>query len=150
MRQTFQRILSLILLLALIAGVLWAATGDESAALTFLHKPRTHNTVWDAIVTASHDADDTGDVTQEITVNGIIQKVMFTVPTFTNGSETGQVVIKDNEGGKIFDSGEQPDAAADPYAFSLHEPVTGTISVIIGPSGATGNAVEMTVVLRGI
>ncbi len=141
-------ILGLILLFCV--GLLWASTGDESIALTFLHKPRLHNTVWDCIATSTHDADDTGDVTQAVTVNGIIQKVVLTIPNFSNGI-TGQVVIKDNEDRTIFDSGEQAKNAT--YAFSLHEPVTGEIDIVIGVSGASGGTADsndMIVVLRGI
>ena len=148
MKKTLQRLVIVSLLLALIVGILWAGTGDETVSLTFIHKPRTRGTVWDTIITASHDSDDTGDVTQAIKVNGIIQKVILNIPTMTNGSETGQVVIKDNEDRTIFDSGERGDNGT--YAFSLHEPVTGEIDVVIGVSGATGNTVAITAVLRGI
>lgn len=104
--------------------------------------------VWEALITATYDADDTDDVTQAIIINGTIQKVILYIPAFTNGDETAQILIRDHEDRTIFDSGEQPDATT--YAWNLHEPVTGTIDVVIGISGITDNAVEIVATLRGI
>ena len=141
-----------IVLLLAVAAILYAATGDETVTLTSYFERRNQEPnikpVWDVIVTATHDADDTGDVTQALNINGIIQKVILTVPNFTN-SITGQVVIKDNEDKTIFDSGEQAKNAD--YAFSLHEPVTGTIDVVIGVSGVAGGTGDSIVVaIRGL
>jgi hypothetical protein len=129
-----------------------AATGDETATLTRQSRDGLRSNqryrVWDAIVTATWDDDDTGDVTQAITVNGIIQKIVFVTPDATN-AVTYQVQIQDNEDNEIFDSGELAEATT--YTFSLHEPVTGTIDVVVGPSGALGATnPDATVTLRGI
>lgn len=140
--------IGLCLVLLGLACVLYAA--DEYATLTRQVDIRKNvdYPVWDAIITATYDSDDDGDVTQAITINGTIQKVIFHVPTFTDGAQTAQILIRDNEDRTIFDSGEQPDA--DTYAWSLHEPVTGTIDVVIGVSGAPTNAVDIIATLRGI
>ena len=104
--------------------------------------------VWDVFTTASWDDSDANDLTQAVAINGIIQKIVFVTPDATN-SVTYQVVIKDNEDETIFDSGEQAEAAT--YTFSLHEPVTGTIDIVVGPSGALGATnPDATVTLRGI
>ncbi len=130
------------------AGFLFA--GDETVVLTRGSDSRknVNYPVWDAIVTASHDVNDVNDVVQSVSVNGIIQKVILTIPDFTNGI-TGQVLIRDNEDRTIFDSGEQAKNAS--YAFSLAEPVTGTIDVVIGISGAAGGSGGSIIVsMRGI
>lgn len=136
------------LLILACASILYALTGDETVSHVFVHKPRLHNTVWDDVITAVFDDDDTGDVTQAVKVNGIIQKVILQAPNGTN-AVTYQVQILDNEDVIIFDSGEQAENAD--YSWSLHEPVTGTIDVVIGPSGAIGATnPDVVVTLRGI
>ena len=149
MKKTLQRLVIVSLLLALIAGILWAAD-DSSVSLVFGHKPRRRGTVWDCVVTGAWDVDDTGAVTQAITVNGIIQKLVFVVPNTTN-NRAMTLVILDNENETIFSSGSQAENAT--YTFSLHEPVTGTIDVVLTMlTGITGDAgsIEASVVLRGI
>ena len=139
--------LILILLTLAIVGVLWAADGGQTVAQVFNHRPRINNTIWDTVVTATYDIDDTSNVTQAVTVTGTIRKVILQSPDSTDGV-TWQVQILDNEDVVIFDSGEQ-DEDTD-YAFSLSEPVTGTIDVVIGPSAATGDAtLDCVVTLRG-
>lgn len=139
----------IVAILALCIGLLWAATGDETVSLTDSYDQRFLGTapVWKHTVTAVFDDDDTGNVTQAIRMNGTIQKVMFTAPDGTN-AVTYQVQILDNEDKTIFDSGEQAENAE--YAFSLSEPVTGTIDVVIGPSAAIGATnPDVVVTLRG-
>ena len=150
-----KKILLPILLLSFLAvGILWASTGDETIVLTSSVERRNIEPlvkpVWEYVVTSTHDADDTGDVTQALNLNGLLRKVVFTVPNFTNGI-TGQVQINDNGDNTIFDSGEK--AKATTYTFSLDEPLSGTIDVVIGVSGATGGTADsndMIVTLRGI
>jgi len=138
------------LVLLVLVCVVYAVVDDEYITLTRQTDTRKNvdYPIWDALITATYDADDTDDVTQALTINGIIQKVIFVVPTFTNGAETAQIVIRDNEDRTIFDSGEQPDAAT--YAWTLHEPVTGTIDIVIGISGVTGSAADIIATLRGL
>ncbi len=149
MKKTLQRLVIVSLLLALIAGILWAAD-DSSVALTFTRKPRRRGTVWDCTVTGTWDVDDTGAVTQAIKVNGIIQKLVFVVPDTTN-NRAMTLAILDNEDETIFSSGSV--AENDTYTFSLHEPVAGTIDVVLTLAvGITGDAgdIDASVVLRGI
>ena len=104
--------------------------------------------VWDAKVTAGWDDDDEDIVTQAITINGIIQKIVLVIPDMTNAI-TFQLTILDEEDVVIFDSGEQDED--DDYTWSVHEPVTGTIDVVLEPSGALGATnPDVTVTLRGI
>lgn len=150
MKKYLKTYLVILLMLLAFVCVLLAAPGDEEVALTRQTDNRKdwRYPVWDALVTATWDDDDTADVTQAITINGIIQKVVLVAPNGTN-AVTYQVVIRDNEDSTIFDSGEQAENAT--YTWSLHEPVTGTIDVVIGPSGALGATnPDATVTLRGI
>ncbi|KKN78794.1 hypothetical protein LCGC14_0345660 [marine sediment metagenome] len=103
---------------------------------------------WEIVLNGLWDADDTADGTLNVKINGILQKIILKVPDTTN-NVTGQVVIKDNGDNTIFDSGEKAEAVT--YPFSVNEPVTGTVDVIMGISAASGTAVtNMVVTLRGI
>ncbi len=148
-----KRILLIILLLS-ICAITWALTGDESVTLTSSVERRNIEPlikpVWEYVVTSTHDADDTGDVTQTLNLNGLLRKVVFKVPNWTN-SVTGQVVIKDNGNNTIFDSDEK--TKADTYTFNLDEPLSGAIDIVIGVSGATGgtsDSNDMIVTMRGV
>lgn len=145
-----KKTISILVLLIIVIGLLWAAPGDETVTLTSQNVRNEYYRyeVWDATVTGTWDIDDTAAVTQAITVNGIIQKVIFSVPDSTN-NVAFKVQILDNENKTIFDSGDQTENAD--YAFSLHEPVTGTIDIVLTPAGATGDStLDCIVVLRGI
>jgi hypothetical protein len=145
-----KKYIGIVLVLLVLVCVVYAVVDDEYATLTRQtdNRKNVNYPVWDALITATYDADDTDDVTQALIINGVIQKIIFHVPTFTNGGETAQILIRDNEDRTIFDSGEQPDAAT--YAWSVHEPVTGTIDIVIGISGVTGSAAAIIATLRGI
>lgn len=135
-----------------LCAILWAATGDETVVLTSSVERRNQEPfikpVWEYVVTGTFDSDDTGDVTEAININGILLKVILTVPD-TSSAPTGQVVIKDNGDNTIFDSGEQAEAAT--YTFNLYEPLSGSIDVVIGPSGVTGTTTsDFVVTIRGI
>lgn len=136
-----------------LAALLYAATGDETATLTSsverrVVEPRS-KPVWEHVITATHDVDDTGDVTQAIYTNGILLKVILNVPDYTTGSAvTGQVQINDNGDNEIFDSGEQAENTT--YTFNVYEPLSGTTDVVIGLSAAGGGTHDTVVTLRGI
>lgn len=148
--KKYMRKYIVIVLFLLVACVVYAVVDDEYITLNrrIDIRKNVNYPIWDVLITATYDADDTDDVTQALIINGIIQKVILHIPQFTNGSETAQVLIRDHEDRTIFDSGERADD--DTYAFSLHEPITGTIDVVVGISGVTGNAVDIIVTLRGI
>lgn len=140
-----------LLLFACVA--LYAIAGEGTVVLTSSVERRNQEPlikpVWEHVVTATFDADDVNDVTQAVNINGILLKVVLTVPD-TSSDPTGQVVIKDNGNHTIFDSGEQ--VAGYSYAFSVYEPLSGTTDVVIGPSaGGTGTTTsDFVVTLRGI
>lgn len=145
-----KKYIGICLAVLILTCVLFADTGDETATLTRQtdNRKNVDYPVWDVVVTASWDDDDTGAVTQAVTINGIIQKVVFVTPDATTG-RTYQLTILDNEDETIFDTGEQ--AEANTYTFNLHEPVTGTIDVVVEPSGTLGATnPDATVTLRGI
>jgi len=104
--------------------------------------------VWEYVLNGLWDADDTADGTINLDVNGILQKIILTVPNTTN-NVTGQVQIKDNGDNVIFDSGEKAENAT--YAFSVNEPLSGITDVVFGISGVSGTAAtNLVVTLRGI
>lgn len=128
------------------------ATGNETIVLTSSLDGRNTGPdtkpVWEEIITSIHDSDDTGDVTLARNLNGLLRKIVFKVPSFTN-SITGQVVIKDDGDNTIFDSGEQTKGAT--YTFNIDEPLSGSIDIVLGISGAAGGSGgDMIVTLRGV
>ncbi len=104
--------------------------------------------VWEFVLNGLWDADDTADGTHSIRLNGILQKIILKVPDTAN-NVTGQVVIKDDGDNTIFDSGEKAENAT--YTFSVTEPLTGIVDVVMGISAASGTAAtNLVVTLRGI
>jgi len=143
-----------ILACAVIAGLLLAATGDESGTVTTSLDKRVlsdNYPVWEHVITWTYDSDDAGAETVSIPINGILLKVVCDFPATTTTGTTSQVLIQDNGDHTIFDSGEQAESDTVPYAFSVYEPLSGTIDIIYEPSAAGGSVVEYPVVtLRGI
>lgn len=127
------------------------ATGNETITLTSEKDKRSNQDkfpVWQRVITATHDADDTGDVTITEDINGILQTIIFTVPNYTN-SITGQLVIKDDQGNTIYDSEEKTKATT--YKVAVTEPLYGKCSFVLSISGAAGGTGgSMVVTLRGI
>jgi hypothetical protein len=128
------------------------AAAPPTMTTTSFSDPRTdtlnRHPVWEVVLNGLWDADDTADGTHNVNINGILQKVILTVPNTAN-NVTGQVVIKDNGDNTIFDSGEKAENAT--YSFSVNEPVSGTTDVVVGISGASGTAAtNLVVTLRGI
>jgi hypothetical protein len=104
--------------------------------------------VWQYKLSALWDADDTADATFEITLNGVLQKIILVVPNTTD-NVTGQVVIKDDGGNTVFDSTEKAEATT--YAYNVNEPLSGTWSAVLGISAAPGvSTATIDVYLRGV
>lgn len=126
------------------------ATGDESVTITSTVDNRDdyNMPVWEHLITWTYDADDAGAETQAVNINGILLKVVFTIPATTATGTTSQLLIKDNADNTIFDSGELAENAT--YGFNLFEPLSGTIDVTYEPSAAAQSAETPTVTIRGI
>ena len=128
------------------------ATGDESVILTtFVDNRNEYNKpVWEALITWSYDTDDAGpEVLTATELNGILLKIVFTVPVTSRTGTTSQLLIKDNADNTIFDSGELAESAT-PYTFNLFEPLSGDIDISYEPSASAQSAETPTVSLRGI
>ena len=132
------------------------ADGDQTIVLTSQTTPdnltRTKNDdVWEKVITATFDADDTTDTTLAFRLNGTVRHITFAVPQSTN-SVTKQLQIKDNGDNVVFDTGELAHVAgAQTYNYSVDEPLSGTIDVVIGVSGALGGTgIAMVATLRGV
>ncbi len=129
------------------------ATGDETIVRTSLLDNRKLSgnflPVWEMVITATYDDDDTGDVTLEIDdVNGWLQTVVMEVPNTTNAITT-QCQIRDSRDNVVFDSGEKAENAT--YVFEMHKPLAGKWEVVVGVSGAVGaNGSSIVIVLRGM
>ncbi len=128
------------------------ATGDESAVITTSLEQRGDPKlpVWEHLITWTYDTDDEGAETQAININGVLLKIVFSVPVTSRQGTTSQLLIKDNSDNTIFDSGELAESAT-PYTFNLFEPLSGEIDVIYEPSATSQSTVENpSVLLRGI
>ena len=130
------------------------ATGDESVVLTTYEDLRNEQPltkpVWEGVVTWTYDADDAGLEALTVTeLNGILLKIIISVPVTTTTGTTSQVLIKDNEDQTIFDSGELAESAT-PYTFNVFEPVSGDIDISYEPSAAAGSAETPKLTLRGL
>lgn len=128
------------------------ATGDESVVLTSSVDERVTESnsmpVWEHLITWSYDTDDEGAETLPIPINGLLRKIVFTIPATTTTGTTSQLLIKDNADNTIFDSGELAENAT--YTFNVDEPLSGTIDVSYEPSAAAGSTETPTVTLRGV
>lgn len=146
-----KRLIIAILILIGITAVLWAADGNQTVSITSSIERRNQEPlikpVWEHVVTAVFDADDTTNVTQNLPINGILVKVILLAPDGAN-AVTYQVEIDTNTDVEIFDTGEQAEAAN--YTYNLFEPLSDSINVHIGPSGAIGDEQSIIVILRGI
>ena len=128
------------------------ADGDQTIVLTSSTRAKVNTTpnedVWEMVVTANFDADDTTDVTLAIPFNGIVRNIVLAVPNTTNAITT-QLQINDNGDNTVFDTGEVAENATYTYATDLA--LSGTIDVVIGVSGAVGASLsEIVATLRGI
>ena len=149
--KTNKRIAILLILLAT-CMVMLGADGDQSSTLTSWVSRRNQEPyikpVWERVITGVFDSDDTTNVTETIPFNGILMKVILVAPDGTNGI-TWQVEIKDNADVVVFDTGEKAEAAT--YTYNLFEPLSGTIDITYGPSGAIGATnPDVLIYLRGI
>ena len=126
-------------------------TGDESATITTSLEQRGDPKlpVWEHLITWTYDTDDAGAETQAIGLNGVLLKIVFSIPVTTRTGTTSQLLIKDNSDNTIFDSGELAENVT--YTFNLFEPLSGTIDLVYEPSATSQKAsVSPTVLLRGI
>jgi len=146
--------IAILLILLAVGMVLFAATGDESSSLVSYNDRSAEpivRPVWEQVITYTYDADDAGAVTESIPINGILMKVILTLPDTTTDTTTEQLTIKDNGDNTIFDTGEKTEGEGVTYTYDLSEPISGTIDVTLEPSAASGDAVTTkTVTLRGI
>ena len=129
------------------------ATGDESVTITGAIDVRTESDgafpVWEIPIIWTYDADDAGAEVQTVNINGLLRKIMITLPATTTTGTTSQILIKDSQGDTIFDSGELDEN--DSYTFNVDEPLAGAITVSLEPSTFPGaNGVTPTVTLRGV
>lgn len=103
--------------------------------------------VWEIVITGAWDSDDEGDITQAIDINGILQKIILTIPD--TDTATAQLKILDNGDNTIFDSGEAAKALT--HTYNVSKPLSGTTDVFLEPSGAMGGTGgSIVVTLRGI
>ncbi len=107
--------------------------------------------VWEEVITYTLTTTSGGDaITQVIPVNGILQKIVIASGAAAGISGTLTLAIKDNGGNTIFPATAGPAEAAE-STFSVWEPITGTMSVIVDPSDdPTSGTWEIVVTLRGI
>jgi len=105
--------------------------------------------VWEKVITGTWDTGETGDLTQTVSLNGILQKIIV-ASGLNDNNVTGQLLVKDNGDNTIFDSGELAESAT-PYKYNVSEPLSGKVDIVIGASGDPGaSGVIIKVTLRGV
>ncbi len=103
--------------------------------------------VWEQIVSfALVSGDTTGSFTFPADLNGILQKVIVTLPDYAVDPQLS-ITIDDNADNTIFSQG--PLAENDTHNFSVNEPISGSIDIGLTFTDPT-NSGTMTVTLRGI
>jgi hypothetical protein len=131
------------------------ADGDQTIVLTSQNDRRSdtlnRHPVWEKVITATFDADDTTALSLPVPLNGILTHVTFSVPQTTT-SRTKQLQINDNGDNTIFDTGALAHVAgAATYNYSIDEPLSGTIDTVVTIAGTLGGSgVAMVITLRGI
>lgn len=132
------------------------ADGDQTIVLTSETTPDTlsrakNDDVWEKVITATFDADDTTDTTLAFRLNGTIRHITFAVPQSTN-SVTKQLQILDGGNNVVFDTGELAHVSGNQtYNYSVDEPLSGSIDVVVGISGVLGGTgIAMVVTIRGV
>lgn len=133
-----------LLILLVVGAALYAQTSVFTSYVERRNQEPLIKPVWEFVVTSTYGDDDDANVTQAIPVNGILLKVILTVP-----SDSAEVEILDNGNNMIFDSTDQ---ATGTHIYNVYEPITGTMDVVIGPDAAmgAGNGGDIVVTLRGI
>ena len=133
------------------------ADGDQTIVLVSrtveaakrLSPIETHGKVWEFVIAATFDADDTVAVLFRTPFNGIVKHISVDLPLTTTTGTTSQILIKDNGGIVVFDS--QEIAENNTHNFVVDVPLSGTITISVEPSAASGDAVTIsTITLRGI
>lgn len=141
-----KKLIFVLLILLGISAVLYAVETAVFTSLEWRNQEPLIKPVWELVVTGSFDGDDIGNATQIIRLNGIILKVILVVPNTDDDSDC-EVEIHDSGGHLIFDS---TDLAVGTHTFNLYEPVTGAISVVMGPDVDMDSDDDIVVTLRGI
>jgi hypothetical protein len=132
------------------------ADGDQTIVLTSetpydgLNKIKESN-VWESVITATFDADDTTALSLALPLNGVLRHISFAIPQTTT-SRTKQLQINDNGNNTVFDTGALANVAgASTTNYSVDEPLSGTIDVVVTIAGTLGGTgVAMVITLRGV
>jgi len=131
------------------------ADGDQTIVLTSdtratINRKRNED-VWEKVITATFDADDTTALSLAIPLNGILRHITFTIPQTTT-SRTKQLQINDNGNNTVFDTGALAHVAgASTTNYAVDIPLSGTIDTVVTIAGTLGGTgVAMVITLRGI
>lgn len=129
------------------------ADGDQTIVLTSTTRAKINNTssedVWEMIITSTFDDDDDSLISAAIPLNGILRHITVVIPDTTTDSTTSQILITDDGGNTVFDTGEI--AEGETHNFSVDLPLSGVIGVSVEPSAAAGSGGNETVItLRGV
>lgn len=116
------------------------------ATLPFKETP-----VWEEVITYVLTATSGGDaITHTLPLNGILQKIIVASGAADTITGTLTIAIKDNGGHPIFPATAGPAEEATSI-FSVWEPLSGQISVVIDPSNdPAAGTWTIVVTLRGI
>ena len=131
------------------------ADGDQTIVLTSNTEAKVNQTpnqeVWEKVITATFDADDTTALSLALPFNGILRHISFAIPQ-TTASRTKQLQINDNGDNTVFDTGALTHVAgASTTTYAVDLPLSGTIDTVVTIEDTLGGTgVAMVITLRGI
>ncbi len=103
-------------------------------------------TVWEKVVTFSLESGDTTGLAT-IPINGLLQKIIVTVPNMSSGANTLDVSLTDNGDKTIWSVTNLGDSVT--YPYSVSEPLAREVNVILGFTNPAA-AATVVVTLRGV
>lgn len=143
--------LFLLLGILVVSGIVYAAGTVVLSTSVDRRNQEPHNMpVWEYVMTYTMTSSSgTAEIKHALPINGIIQKVVAYSGAATGITATFELAIDDNGDNEIFTAGGPAELATS--AWSLNEPVSGTIDIGVAPGYfPTGGTWEVTVTLRGI
>ena len=123
-------------------------TASTGAVVTFDRRSDTLErfTAWERVVTFSIISGDTTGLAT-IPINGLLQKIIVTLPDMASAEGTTDVSLTDNGDNTIFSVTDLAESTT--YTYSVSEPLVREVNVILGFTNPA-TSVTVTVTLRGV
>lgn len=122
-------------------------TAETSNSLDYVRNvPK--EVVWEVVIVHSFTSGQADATTHSLPMNGIARHVTVTTSEAGGASVTATVAIKDNSDQTVFSDSGIAESTTNNY--SIDEPLSGTIDVVVTPSTDPLSAYSVTTTIRGI